>query len=137
MATPIPTQGTKFEIMDNATTPALQVIGGIQNISGFESGQANTIDTTTLASTAKEKILGLVDNGSFTIDGVWDTTDVGQTELEEMRIAGDTRQMKITLSNAVTKTFNCLVSSGDKSGGVDDVMKVTFNIEINGAVTTA
>lgn len=131
MAT-IKTQGTVITIENNLA--AAQTIGGHTTISDLESGEASEIDVTNLASTAKEFELGLVDNGSFTLECITDLADVGQAAAEEARTSGESREMVITLVSGDIATFEALVKAAPKSGGVDDVWRTTYSIRINGAI---
>lgn len=136
MATAINAQGTVITYEDQQATPVAQVVGGAISYSGFD-GEATEIDITTLASTAKEFRLGLVDQGTFGIELNFDPADIGQATLEAAQVAGTTAQMVITLVGGATATFNALVKGFSKSGGVDDVWKASVTMRITGAVTWA
>lgn len=67
------TQGTTFSLGSGPT-----VINGVQSVTGVGAGKAKEIETTTLASTAKEFRMGLQDFGSFNMSFIWDKDDAGQ-----------------------------------------------------------
>ncbi len=54
-STALSAQGTKIEISSGSATPTYTQVTNVSDISGFD-GKATAIDTTTLSSTAKEKI---------------------------------------------------------------------------------
>lgn len=122
----ISSQGTSLTI-------AAQAIAGIVSYSGLD-GESTEIDTTNLASTAKEFIVGLEDFGSFSFDMISDPTDAGQEDLRDLKTAGTAAAFVLTTSASKTATFNAYVTSLSYSGSVDDVDKVTCNLRVSGAV---
>ena len=132
MATPIPSQGTTIT-HNNGTTA--QAVGGHQSFSGLGGGEASEEDVSTLASTAKEKRLGLVDEGSFSIDALYDPSDIGQASMLAARTSGAVREMVITLSSGDIATFNSLIKSAPIDGSVDESVKCSYSISITGPIT--
>lgn len=133
----IKSQGTKFYIGDseytNSPTNYIQV-GEIQTVSG-PSGQATVIDATHLDSDAKEKLMGLPDEGQVTIGGNYVDTDSGQDAMLEARAAQEKRDFKIVLSNGAQFLFQGFVLSFNIDLGVDDKVSFSSTIEISGAVS--
>ena len=72
-----------------STTTALSTAIAVGSISGFNgpSGSAAIIDVTNLGSTAKEKMMGLPDEGNISFDMQLNTSDSGQTKMRECRAA--------------------------------------------------
>ena len=54
----------------------------------FQGGQSDEIETTVLASVAKEFTTGLADNGTFSMSGNWKADDPAQTVLRQARDDG-------------------------------------------------
>lgn len=128
----ISAQGSTFQvdILAVATT-----VADVVSFSGFD-GEASEIDQTTLASTAKEKQLGLKDNGSFSLELFWNQADAAQDELRLAQTDGAIRDFTLNLPGAGgTASFQGYVKSFNLSGGVDDNLKSTCNITISGDVT--
>ena len=76
----IEAQGSKlFWSASTAASTAVQV-GGFMGFNG-PSGSAAVIDITTLGSTAKEKLMGLPDEGQLSGDLLYLSTDAGQIAL--------------------------------------------------------
>lgn len=125
----VKSQGTAFTI-DTV------VIGNIISYDGFD-GAAQEIDTTNLASTAKEYEVGLVDNGNFGFEVNVDDSDLGQAALTTAKNAGTTDTYVLTLTGGDTRTFDALVVSFSESGGVDDVIKGSVQLKISGSVVKA
>ncbi len=136
-AVTIESQGTIFAINTGTTlVPIWTTIGGIKDFSGF-GGSASVIDTTTLASEAKEKRMGLQDWGQFSINFNHDDTDDGQAALIEAKSTRELQGLKLTLSDDTTYSFSGYVTSKPINGGVDTVVTGSATIEISGDVTTA
>lgn len=127
VATPIPSQGTI--ITHDAIT-----VNGHKTFSGLAGGQASEEDVTTLASTAKEKRLGLVDEGSFTIDCIYDGADSGQASMLSARTSGLVKVMTITLSDASVATFNCLIQAAPIDAAVDVSLTAVYTVVISGSI---
>ena len=134
MATPILCQATVVSVGDGAASIA--VIGGIIGMSGIGSGTAGEIDTTTLASVAKEFVQGLKDNGSMTFELIRDEDDVGQVELREMLAAQATREFIITIPTSTLNvfTFDGFVTSLTTDINADDVVRGQCTVKITGAI---
>ena len=92
---------TGDDVTDNAdaataTPGAWTEIGEINTWDG-PSGSANMYETTHLGSTAKEKQIGLPDEGQVTLSINWiQDSDAGQQAAAAARIARTTRNFKIT-----------------------------------------
>ena len=127
----IQSQGTSFTFNDGT---AAQVVGGIKSYSGFD-GSSEEIDTTTLASTAKEFQVGLEDFGNISLDINVDHSDVGQEAMRTAKTAGATRECVITLKDSTTGTFNAFVVSFPQDGETSGVDAASVNLRITGAVT--
>lgn len=131
-ATPIKTQSTTFSIDDSGSTPV--AIAGIDSFSRAD-GESTQIDVTTLASTAKEFCQGLKDNGTLTLNFIWDNDDLGQAELRDAQDNQSQRTFIITLSDSTTVTFESLVLSISMEGAADDVVRGSANLKVTGAIT--
>lgn len=133
----IKSQGTKFYIGDSVytTSPTNYLeVGEIQTVSG-PTGQATVIDATHLSSEAKEKLMGLPDEGQVTLGGNYVDTDNGQDALLAARAAQEKRDFRITLSNGSGFLFQGFVLSFNIDLGVDDKVSFSATIEISGPVS--
>ena len=118
-----------------ATPGAWTEIGEVNTWDG-PSGSAAMYETTHLGSAAKEKQIGLPDEGQVTLSINWlQDSDAGQQAAAAARTARTTRNFKITFSDASTATFTGYVLGLTSSGGVDDKVAGSITIEITGAVT--
>jgi predicted secreted protein len=112
---------------------------GIANVTGFSGpgGSASVIDVTNLSSTAKEKLMGLPDEGQFSLDINLDPDDASHQALRNARAARTRTEFKITFSDSTpaTATFWGYVLGFAVSGAVDQQVKVAVTIEIDGPVT--
>ena len=134
----INTQGTTWQV-DNLTqgTPDT-AIANVKSFSGFD-GQANEIDVTNLASTAKEYLLGLQDFGSVTLECNPDLADAGQGLLRDAKANGTVKTFRVTFANGWHITFTALVQAAPMSGGVDAAFDGSFQLRVTGepALATA
>lgn len=110
-------------------------VSEVNDFSG-PGGSATIIDVTHLQSTAKEKLIGLKDEGQLTLTLNRIFSDTGQAAVETAR---DTRLLKnwrLTYSDETIQTFSGYVISFVPSGSVDDKVSGALTIEISGEVTT-
>ena len=114
---------------------------GISNVTSFDGpgGSASVIDVTNLSSTAKEKLMGLPDEGQFSVDINLDPDDASHIALRQARAARTRTEFKLTLTDATpaTATFWGYVLGFKVQGAVDQAVKVSITIEIDGPVVWA
>lgn len=113
----------------------------IANVVGFSGpgGSASVIDTTNLSSTAKEKLMGLPDEGQFTLDLNFDPDSASHQALRAARAARTRTEFKINFTDTTPTTaiFWGYVLGFQVTGAVDQQVKVSVTIEIDGAVAWA
>jgi hypothetical protein len=135
MPTAIETQGTTFGASATGTSPITYTsVLGINSFDGLD-GEAATIDVTTLASTSKEYLMGLQDNGNFTLNTNFLPADTGQDLLRTQKNSRALTYFKVTFSDTTYVTFAGYVKSATVSGGVDAKVDGSFSILISGDVT--
>ncbi len=138
MPSAIKSQGTLVYISnENADSTAygsatFDAIGNVTNI-GPPSGEAASIDTTSLESTAKEYIIGLPDNGGLEISMNALSGDAGHTELKTALAAQNRRWLKIVWSNNDTHYIKALVKKYTWSAGVDNKVDASSSFRTSGA----
>ena len=128
-------QGTT--IAREGNTPGTYVsLAEIRSFSG-PGGTAAIIDATTLGSDGKEKVMGLKDEGTLSLEMNFVPGDTGQQALLSDRSLQIVKNFKITFSNATnaTATFAAYVTGFTVAGGVDALTTATVTLEITGAVT--
>lgn len=113
-------------------------VGEIQSFQG-PGGSASVIDVTTLESAAKEKRMGLADEGQFKIGFNFVPGDAGQKYLRDKRAALARVNFELTFTDATPTiaTFDGFVLEFSVSGGVDDKISGSATIEITGPVIYA
>lgn len=131
--------GLAYTSGGTATPVTYTAIGNIKSITDFESGSASEIDVTNLASTAKEKRLGLVDNGGFSCAIHHNNADAGQAAAQARRLDGAAVNMKVILPTGTTPTasFSALIKKFSKNAAVDGVVEGSLDVTVNGAITWA
>lgn len=116
----------------------------IAAVTGFNgpSGSAGVIDITSLDSTAKEKLIGVRDEGQLSLDVLLDNEATAlQTALIEDRATRTKRTFDITFTDEPDSSsqpsgsnFDGYVSGFSVTGAVDDAVKAAITIEIDGPV---
>jgi hypothetical protein len=130
-STAISAQGLTFQV-EVASTPTT-----IVNVNTFSQspGESAEIDVTDFVSTSKEFLLGLRDNGEFSVDGFPDYADPAQDEIRALYGSGAIGVFLITMANGWNMGFNARVKSYGESGGVDDALRMNFALRVTGDVT--
>lgn len=128
-------QTTTFEQYDTASTN-VTAIGEVIGIDG-PSGQATIIDATHSGSSAREKVMGLPDEGRLTLTCNLVPGDTGQTALRTNRNAQTADPYKLTLADAgaTELTFLAYVLGFSISGSTDGKWDARIDLEITDAVT--
>lgn len=134
-APPILTQQTTISIDDDASSPV--TINGHQSLTGLGSGSATEIDTTTLASTAKEFRMGLQDFGQFQMTFIWNQDDLGQQEMLDAMDKQSQRTFILTLPSATLNVWTAEVFVLSMSFDVeaDNVVRGTATFRVTGEPT--
>lgn len=137
-------QGTEFFWCTStaASTGAAGLVGDIIDFNG-PGGQANVIDVTHLNSTAREKLIGIRDEGqiSMTLLTSFSTADGGQARLLIDRANRTMRKCVIKFNDNTTEAaktkaiFDGYVLGYSITGAVDDAVKSNVVIEVANAVT--
>lgn len=133
----VDTTGGTLTAANGTLTPLGFVeVGEIVDFDG-PGGSAAVYNVTHLRSVAKEKRVGLPDEGQFTMNLNCVHTDPGQMAVAAARTARTLKNFRVTYSDSVTDTFGAYVLSFPKSGASDDKVSRALTLEISGAVTQA
>lgn len=127
---------TAYTSGGTATPVAWSEVGMVTDWDG-PGGSASVIDTTHLQSTAREKLMGLMDEGQISLSLNWDSDDTGQEACRVARAARTQKEFRISYTNGAVQTFDGFVLSFPSSGGVDGKVEGNITIEITGPVATA
>jgi hypothetical protein len=132
----LPAQGTLIKIGDGASPEVFTSLGEVSSIDG-PGGQAAVIDVTDLSSTAKEKRMGLQDEGQLSFEINFLPADAQHAQLRTDKASGDSRnfQLLFTDSPPTTWTFAAFVLGVPVSFSVDNVTKGSVTLEITGSIT--
>jgi len=134
----IESQGTKLFWSNTtaANTAATCLVGEVTDFTG-PGGSAGVIDITNLQSTAKEKLIGLRDEGQLSMTLNFSATDPAQTALRADRAARTKKHvtMKFVDTNTCIALFKGYCLTYSISGAVDNKITANAVIEITGAVT--
>jgi predicted secreted protein len=130
-------QGMLLKIGNGASPEVFTAIKEIKTFSG-PGGSAAVIDVTDLSSLAKEKRMGLADEGqlSFTINYI--PNDTQHTLLRTQRANREETNFKLVFTDdspATTWSFGAFVTGFSVSGAVDGVVEANVTLEITGAIT--
>lgn len=119
-----------------ATPLAWLEIGEVTDWDG-PGGSATMYETTHLRSTAKEKKIGLMDEGQLTLSINWEPSDNGQQAARTARANRTEKSFRLTYTDNSTATFDGYVMGMSSSGGVDNKVSGSITIEISGPVEYA
>ena len=136
--TAVKASGTSFSVLDSDGTTWLSMCP--LTIDGRGQGQATVLDRTTLCSTAKEKGMGLKDEGQATVSVLYDPSDSAHKRMQYLRDNQEAGSFKVVLtdSGAEEWTFDAYVlTCGLDSLTADTDVKMTFNLEITGPISIA
>lgn len=125
-----------FSTSSATTTAVAAAVEQVNSVSG-PSGSANVIDVTHLQSTAKEKLIGLRDEGQVTLDINFLASATNQQKLIDMR-ARRIQSGLALLFNDVNRSaakMMCYVSGFSVNAAVDAKLTASVTIEIDGPVT--
>jgi hypothetical protein len=130
-------QGMELRIGNGGSPETFAAIPEIKTFSG-PGGSATVIDVTDLSSAAKEKRMGLADEGqlSFTINYI--PTNQQHADLREARATRAETSFKLVFTDDSPSTnwdFSGFVTGFSVSGAVDGVVEATVTIEITGAIS--
>lgn len=129
-------QGMLLKIGNGSSPETFATIKEIKTFSG-PNGSATVIDVTDLSSTAKEKRLGLSDEGqlSFTINYI--PKDTQHALLRTQRDNRALTNFKLVFTDdspSTTWSFSAYVQGFAVSGAVDNVVEANVTLEISGSI---
>jgi len=132
----VKTQGCTIELGDSASPIVYAVIGGVTSFQG-PTGSRQVIDTTTLASTAKGKDVGIPDMGQISADFNFLAAETALIDTWDAFLAGDVQNFIIRFSDSPNTTFSFsgFVLNFSFAANMDDIVRGSFTIEIDGDVT--
>lgn len=117
-----------------AGSDTFDTIGEVKNFQG-PGGTADIIDATHFGSTAKEKIMGLPDNGQVTFGVNYVPGDIGQDAAAAARNSQTLKNIRVTFSNGTIWDFKAYVMGINPSGAVNSIVDATITVEISGSWT--
>jgi len=131
-------QGMTIGIGDGASPEVYTTIADVISISG-PGGSSAVIDTTDLSSTAKEKRMGLPDEGQVTLEINYIPANVQHALLRSTRAAQTLVNFRITFTDSpmTTWTFAANVLGFSISNAVDAVTTASVTLEVTGSITEA
>lgn len=130
-------QGVKIQIGNGASPEVFADIKEIKTFSG-PGGSATIIDVSDLASTAREKRMGLNDEGQLSFTMNYIPKDTQHALLRTARDARTRKNFKMIFTDASPKStwsFAAYISGFTVSGAVDGVIEATITLEITGSIT--
>ena len=140
----IESQGAVF-FWSTSTAASTSTSHAVAEVVGFNgpTGSANIIDCSHLGSTAKEKLIGLRDEGQVSFDVNFRPGTTGQDYLRTCRANRSMKKAVIQLNDNTTEVartkiiFDAYVSGFSITGAVDQIVKGSISLEITGACTFA
>jgi len=109
-------------------------IGEITDINHEDAG-VNEIDSTHLQSTAKEYLVGLEDNGTYSLSVNYLFDDTGQQALRAAKTARTKQSFRATYSDDSTMTFDAYVKTfSGPAAAVEGKLNGTVTLKISGSI---
>jgi hypothetical protein len=138
MAKAIESQGVTLYYSQGGSPTSFVALGNVTAIRG-PGGQAPVIDVSNLASTFREKLMGLPDEGQITLDVNLDPDNSGHTALRTNRANRTLTEFKLTLTDSTPAygIFFAYVTGFSHDIAVGQQVKVAVTLEIDGAVSWA
>ena len=137
----IRSQGTTIEVSADPTADPIvyTALGETATVNGIGGGEATVIDTSHLGSTAKEKLIGLQDEGQAQLEMNLVPDDAGQVIVRNARSTSSPIAVKVTFTDsaATELTFIGVPKSFEVGIATDEKVSASSNVEITGAVTWA
>lgn len=132
-------QGMELRIGNGASPEVFTAISEISTFSG-PGGAATVIDVTDLSSLAKEKRMGLADEGqlSFTINYI--PNDTQHALLRAQRANRQETNFKLIFTDdspSTTWSFAAFITGFSVTAAVDGVVQANVTLEITGAISEA
>lgn len=136
MPNSIESQGTVIAYSSGGSPSSFSNIGNIVGFNG-PGGSASVIDTSNLDSTAREKRMGLPDEGQFSLDLNLDPDNTAHIALRNARRDRTRLEFRMTLTDTGSSIvqFFGYVLNFTVSGAVDAIVKAAITIEIDGQVS--
>lgn len=135
MAKAIESQGVKLYVSDGGSPSSFSAVGNVTGIKG-PGGSASVIDVTNLDSLAKEKLMGLPDEGQITVDLNYDPDNAQHIQLRNARRTRTRLEFKIQLTDSTNTNlvFYAYVMGFSMDIGVDKQVTISVTLEVDGAV---
>jgi predicted secreted protein len=128
-------QGTRFAVSADGSPPSFSNIPEIKTIGGPD-GSAPTIDVTDLDSIAREYVLGLKDEGTFSLGINYIPANAVHAQLRSAWANRTLMQFRVTFtdSGSTVWEFDGYVTGFAQNMSVDTVVEATVTIKITGAI---
>lgn len=128
-------QGMVIKHGDGASPEVFTTIPEVKSFSG-PSGSASVIDVSDLSSTAKEKRMGLKDEGQVSLTIQYIPQNAVHAAMRADRSNRTLRNFQIDFTDSPTTTwqFSAYVLSFATSGSVDGTVEANVTLEISGDV---
>jgi len=132
----IEAQGIVIKRGEAGSPPTYTEIPEVKTFSG-PGGSASVIDVTDLASLAKEKRMGLADEGQLTLTINYIPDNEMHQTLRDDRAARTRTMFRIEYTDGSDTVwdFDAFVTGFSVSGAVDGVVEAQVTLEITGAIT--
>jgi hypothetical protein len=128
-------RGATFHINVDGSPTNFQKVGNVTDIGG-PGGSATVIDVSNLDSVAREKLMGLFDEGQVTIKINLDPDDTVHKAVRTARRNKTLCEFKLTLtdSSPTTGVFFGYVTGFTHALGVDKATTVDITVEVDGEI---
>lgn len=131
----VTTKGVKLMRGTGTGSPeAFEQVMTIKSVSGPNPTRTE-IDTTTLASDAKEFMLGLKDNGEMSFPGLFDGDDTVQQAIVDDLDATTPSNWRVEIPDGTKIAFSAYVKSFPLAMNPDAAVEFTLGLRLTGDIT--
>ena len=132
----VETQGTVIAIGDGGGPETFTAIPGVLDFDG-PGGSPTIIDHTAMDDTSKRKKVGLKDEGTLSLTLKYNPDNAIHAGIRTDRANRTLRNFEMTFQDtgATKWSFAGYVTEFSVSGGVDDFLRASVGIEIDGDIT--
>lgn len=135
----MPVQGTTIEIsttpqtsLTPSTPPTYAALDCTAREMTWQSGQRTQNDSTVICSTAKEKLAGLKDSGTLSLNGFWKPGSEGHDELKDSYDSDEYFLFRVTWVDGSTWLSLGQVTQRGWSMTVDGLVNASYSILLSG-----
>lgn len=129
------TKKLEFRVGDGGDPETFTKISSMTAVTGLGGGGRSEQEISTFDSDAKEFFLGLIDNGTISLSGIFQANDALQSQLENDANSDVSRNYEVALPSGIKWSFSGRISKFEMEFPVDGVARFNSAVRLSGSVT--